>query len=96
MSFLIFCPDLCNVSSSNKFLKLFRTIEGLANTANRSYLFVFISIIYIVMIISFLALLILIDTFKTLIYQIFPGLENYLFSFFEVLKDIMLFINDLF
>ena len=50
----------------------------------------------IVMIISFLALLILIDTFKTLIYQIFPGLENYLFSFFEVLKDIMLFINDLF
>ena len=50
----------------------------------------------IVIIISFFALLILIDTFKTLIFQIFPGLEYYLFSFFEVLKDIMLFINDLF
>ncbi len=49
----------------------------------------------IVFIISFIGLIILIDTFKIPLINIFPSLENLLFSFFETLKDIKLFINDL-
>ena len=49
----------------------------------------------IVTIISFCALIILIDTFKSPLYNIFPGLELILYSFFETLKDIQLFIKDL-
>ena len=50
----------------------------------------------IVFIISFVALIILIDTLKTPLINIFPGLENILFSLFEMLKDIKLFIIDLY
>ena len=39
---------------------------------------------------------ILIDTIKTPLINIFPGLENILFSLFEMLKDIKLFIIDLY
>ncbi len=49
----------------------------------------------IVAIISFCALIILIDTFKSPLYIIFPGLELILYSLFETLKDIQLFIKDL-
>ena len=60
------------------------------NTSSKffSYIFVFI--------ISFVALIILIDTLKTPLINIFPGLENVLFSLFEMLKDIKLFIIDLY
>ena len=50
----------------------------------------------IVTLVSFVALLILLDTFKSPLYQVFPNLELILFSFFELLKDIKLFIKDLF
>ena len=53
-----------------------------------SYMFVFI--------ISFVALIILIDTLKIPLINIFPGLEGILFSLFEMLKDIKLFIIDLY
>ena len=49
----------------------------------------------IVIIISFIAIIIVIDTFKVPIYRIFPGFEIVMFSLFEVLKDIKLFIKDL-
>ena len=49
----------------------------------------------IVLIISFIAILIVIDTFKSPIYKAFPNLEILIFSFFEILKDIELFIKDL-
>ena len=60
------------------------------NTSSKffSYIFVFI--------ISFVALIILIDTLKTPLINIFPGLETVLFSLFEMLKDIKLFIIDLY
>ena len=60
------------------------------NTSSKffSYIFVFI--------ISFVALIILTDTLKTPLINIFPGLENILFSLFEMLKDIKLFIIDLY
>ncbi len=49
----------------------------------------------IVFIISFIALIVVIDTFKSPIYKIFPDLEIMIFSLFETLKDIELFIKDL-
>ena len=52
-----------------------------------SYLFV--------LIISLGALIILIDTLKTPLMSIFPGLEVLLFNLYETLKDIKLFIMDL-
>ena len=53
-----------------------------------SYLLVFI--------ISFVALIVVLDTFKNPLYSIFPNLELILFSLFETLKDIELFIRDIF
>ena len=52
-----------------------------------SYLLVFI--------ISFVALIILIDTLKTPLINVFPGLEIILFNLFETLQDTKLFIIDL-
>ena len=49
----------------------------------------------IVFMLSFVALMILIDTLKTPLINIFPGLEIILFNLFETLKDIKLFIIDL-
>ena len=59
------------------------------NTANKrskffSYLIVFI--------IYFVALIILLDTLKTPLINMFPGLEIILFNLFETLQDIKLFI----
>ena len=56
---------------------------------------IFLSYI-LVSIISFVALIILVDTFKSPLYRIFPNLELILFNLFETLKDIRLFIKDLF
>ena len=50
----------------------------------------------LVLIISFIALIVVIDTFSSPLYQKFPNLELVVFSLFETLKDIELFIKDLF
>ena len=59
------------------------------NTGNKffSYLIVFI--------ISFVALIILLDTLKNPLINVYPGLEIILFNLFETLQDIKLFIIDL-
>ena len=59
--------------------------------------FTFVSLLsyIIVSLISFVALIILLDTFKSPLYNNFPQLELILFNFFETLKDIQLFIKDL-
>ena len=49
----------------------------------------------IVFIISFIALIILLDTLKNPLINVFPGLEILLFNLFETLQDIKLFIIDL-
>ncbi len=49
----------------------------------------------IVFIISFVALIIFLDTLKTPLIKVFPGLEIILFNLFETLQDIKLFIIDL-
>ena len=49
----------------------------------------------IVFVISFVGLIILIDTLKTPLISIFPSIEIILFNLFETLQDIKLFIIDL-
>ena len=50
----------------------------------------------IVFIISFVSLVVLLDTLKSPLINVFPGLEVLLFNLFEILKDIKLFIIDLY
>tara|TARA_B100001057_G_scaffold489712_1_gene576486 strand:- start:961 stop:1386 length:426 start_codon:yes stop_codon:yes gene_type:complete len=49
----------------------------------------------VVSVISFVAFIILLDTFKTPLIKVFPGLNVILSNLFEILKDIKLFIIDL-
>ena len=65
------------------------TIKKTENKGSKffSYLIVFI--------ISFVALIILLDTLKTPLINVLPGLEIILFNLFESLQDIKLFIIDL-
>ena len=51
---------------------------------------------FVLFIISFVALIILLDTLKTPLINIFPGLEIILINLYETLQDIKLFILDLF
>ena len=54
-----------------------------------------ISNIIVVLIISFIAFIILIDTFKYPISKIVPNIEFILYNLYESIKDIRLFFNDL-
>jgi len=60
------------------------------NTSAKFFSYLMVSII------SFVALIILIDTLKAPLINVFPGLEILLFNLFEILKDIKLFIIDLY
>jgi predicted Zn finger-like uncharacterized protein len=60
------------------------------NTSGKFFSYLLVSII------SFVALIILIDTLKAPLINIFPSLEFFLFNLFEILKDIKLFIIDLY
>jgi predicted Zn finger-like uncharacterized protein len=50
---------------------------------------------FLVFLITFFALIIVLDTFKTPLSNIIPGLEIFLYNFFETLKDLYLFIKNL-
>ena len=49
----------------------------------------------IVLIISFVAVIIILDTFKSPLSIFFPNIELILYNLFETLKDLILFIKDL-
>ena len=49
----------------------------------------------IVVIISFIALVVILDTFKSPLINIFPNLELLLYNLFETIKDVILFIKNL-
>ena len=51
--------------------------------------------IFIVVIISFVAFIIIVDTFKYLIGKVVPNIELILYNRYESIKDISLFISDL-
>ena len=50
---------------------------------------------FLVFLISFIALIIVLDTFKSPLSSIIPGLEIFLYNFFETLKDLYLFVKNL-
>ena len=80
--------DNLNKTEKKKFeVTKYRAKSSLSITKFLSYI--------LVSIITFVALIILIDTFKSVLYVAFPGLELMIFSLFETLKDIQLFIKDL-
>ena len=81
-----------NIEKKDKISEKQKTIATSKNTNNKvSKFFSYL----IVLIISFVALIILLDTLKTPLINVFPGLEIILFSLFETLQDIKLFIIDL-
>ncbi len=49
----------------------------------------------IVFIITFFAIVIILDTFKDPLFGIFPNLELILYNLFETLRDMLLFVKDL-
>ena len=49
----------------------------------------------LVTIISFIALIVIVDTFKSFLISFIPGIDFYLSSLYESLKDIFLFFTDL-
>ncbi len=75
------------VSNINKTENKSKEIKKTKSSKFFSYLIVFI--------ISLGALIILLDTLKTPLINVFPGLEVLLFNLYETLKDIKLFIKDL-
>ena len=50
---------------------------------------------FLVFLITFIALIIVLDTFKSPLSSIIPGLEIFLYNLFETLKDLYLFIKNL-
>ena len=83
-------PKVTTSNNSKNFKKNLNSIKKLNNIKIDkffSYLLVFI--------ISFVALIILLDTIKSPLINFFPGLEFLLFNLFETLKDIKSFIIDL-
>ena len=50
---------------------------------------------FLVFLITFIALIIVLDTFKSPLSRIIPGLEIFLYNFFETLKDLYLLIKNL-
>ena len=78
--------DNLNKTEKKKFeVTKYRAKSSLSITKFLSYI--------LVSIITFVALIILIDTFKSVLYVVFPCLELIIFSLFETLKDIQLFIK---
>ena len=78
--------------SNEKKVKIPEKQKNIDTTKNKgskffSYLIVFI--------LTIVALIILLDTLKTPLISVFPGLEIILFNLFETLQDIKLFIIDL-
>ncbi len=49
----------------------------------------------VVSILSFIALIILLDTFQIQLSSIFPNLELLLYNLYETIKDMLLFVRDL-
>ena len=86
-----------NQSLKNKKINVDKKAKSVLTKTNSEPIFSltkFLSYI-LVLIISFVGLIIVLDTFKNPLYEIYPNLELILFNLFETLKDIELFIKDL-
>ena len=86
-----------NIEKSTELLKdneIYKENKITENNIKISKISVFFSYL-LVFLISFVALIILLDTLKSPLIKVFPGLEIVLFNLFETLKDVKLFIIDL-
>ena len=100
MSIINNCSKItCNPLNNN--LKIFTESEAVKkNKRKHSYKHLeskklsFLNII-LVFIISVIALIVLLDTFKSPISLMIPNIEFILESLYETLKDVLLFIQDL-
>ena len=85
-------PIQTNISSINEFDTSFKKKEIIENKKIKK---IGVLNIIIVFIISFVALIILVETFKKPISIYIPNIEFILNSFHEILRDIILFFKDL-
>ena len=72
-----------------------KSSEIVEYTPKSNFIFLRFLSYMLVTIISFIALIVILDTFKVQLYDYLPNLEFFLFSLYETLKDIQLFIKDL-
>ena len=83
------------ISEEEKILPKNRIKDKIKKTKKTSFSLSKLLSYILVLIISFVAIILIIDTFKTPLYQAFPRLELVMYNFYETLKDISLFIKDL-
>ena len=83
-------PNKEELIENNKIIK-----SSMIKKSNNLTLGSFLSFILIA-IISFVALIIVLDTFKSPLSSFFPGLELLLYNLFESIKDVFLFVKNLF
>ena len=74
-----------------------QTNVAIENNNNIKWTFSLLKIFnyFIVLIITLIAVIVFLDTFKYNLTSIFPNLELFLYNLYESIKDIKLFINDL-
>ena len=82
-------PDVRKTHQSVTSIEKIETINKDQNVIGKIFSYTIVGII------SFVALIILLDTFKSPLSVVFPKLEYFLVSLYETLKDIELFIIDL-
>ena len=80
-----------NLSNNNKELE----VQKKNNQTNFGSILFKIFGYFIVFITTLIAVIIILDTFKSPLSSIFPSLELFLFNLIETLKDIKFFIKDL-
>lgn len=94
-------PDTEIDLDNNKLEKLIKNVDDMILSKTsivkpkklKSFKFLNFLIIFLV---SFVALIIILDTFLPIIVKFVPVIEFWLFNLYEILKDITLFIKDLF
>ena len=82
------------IKNSNKIQKM-SNLNKSKNLTKSNFTLINLLSITLVLIISFVALITILDTFKLPLYNIFPQLEVVMFNLFETIIDISLFIKDL-
>jgi len=90
---LLDTPTMPNPIKNGNFTK--KKIEEEENQINRVKKNFSILTLTLVFIISFIAIVIIADTFKTPIGKIFPNFELLLYNLYESIKDFVLFFKDL-
>ena len=84
--------DEINIKQKAKISEKQKNSTSNTNVENKGIKFFSFLVVFII---SFVALIILLDTLKTPLINVFPGIEIILFNLFETLQDLKLFIIDL-